>query len=236
MTLVAALRRALDEHADPAIAAGQAAYMQNIQPFRGVKTPERRALLRACLAAHPVTDYESYRAGVRELWRGKFREERYLALDLAARLKPFRRDALPLFEEMLAETDWWDVLDPLATDLLGGALRGQPAMLAARVRTWRDDDHLWTRRAALLVQLKYRQDTDRELLAETILQLAPEKEFFIRKAIGWALREYAKTEPRWVKAFVAEHENELSALSRREALKHVDGRAQRMPRASRTSS
>lgn len=233
MTLVAALRRALDEHADPAIAAGQAAYMQNIQPFRGVKTPERRALLRACLAAHPVTDYESYRAGVRELWRGKFREERYLALDLAARLKPFRRDALPLFEEMLAETDWWDVLDPLATDLLGGALRGQPAMLAARVRTWRDDDHLWTRRAALLVQLKYRQDTDRELLAETILQLAPEKEFFIRKAIGWILRDTGKRRPDLVFEWLLPRASRASSVTVREALKPLSPEQQEAIKAAR---
>lgn len=221
LSLARTLRRALVDHSDADIAAGQFAYMKGIQPFRGVKTPQRRALLRDRLAAHPVTDFDSYTTNVRELWNGRFREERYLALDLAARMKTFRAEALPLFEEMLAEADWWDVLDPLAADLLGETLRDRRNLLARKVRQWRRSDHLWTRRAALLVQLKYRRETDEGLLFETVRELAAETDFFIRKAIGWALREYAKTDPHGVQRFVSEHEKQLSPLSRREALKRL---------------
>lgn len=221
LPLARALRRALADHSDADVAAGQFAYMKGIQPFRGVKTPQRRALLRECLATYPIDDFDSYTASVRELWNGRFREERYLALDLAARVKRFRTGALPLFEGMLVQADWWDVLDPLAADLLGGALREKRNRLAQKARQWRRSDHLWTRRAALLVQLKYRNETDAELLFETVLKLGAETDFFIRKAIGWALREYAKTDPLRVRHFVQEHGRQLSPLSRREALRRL---------------
>jgi len=215
------LHRKLQAHGDPVVAAGQFAYMKEIQPFRGVKAPLRRRLLRDALAEYPLRDESDFEGNVLELWRGKYREERLLALDLSARSKQFRDEARPLFERLLAEADWWDVLDPLASDLLGGALRKYPELLAKKIRVWRKSPHLWTRRAALLVQLKYRQQTDHDLLAETILMLADEKDFFIRKAIGWILREYAKTSPDWVNRFVRGNEQILSALSRREALRRM---------------
>src|SRR5690606_24330073 len=154
LSLARSLQRALAEHADKDIAAGQFAYMKGVQPFRGIRTPERRALLRECLPAHPVTDADTYRANIRALWSGRFREERYLALDIAARVKAFRACALPLFEEMLATADGWDVLDPLAADLLGGALRGKRELLAQRIRQWRRSDRSWTRRAARATQVQ----------------------------------------------------------------------------------
>lgn len=220
-SLAAALRRSLCEHADAEVAAGQEAYVHRVQPFHGVKTPLRRRLLRESLGGRTPSGPAAWRDEIEALWHGRYREERYLALDLAARFPRWHQDALPLFESMLPEADWWDVLDPLATDLLGSALRERPRLLAARVHAWRRSEHLWTRRASLLVQLKYRGETDTDLLAKTILLLAAEQEFFIRKAIGWALREYSKTTPRWVKRFVTEHETDLAPLSRREALKHL---------------
>lgn len=220
--LVRCLRNGLRERADAKVAAGQQAYMRDIQPFRGVKTPLRRALLKDCLARHPLSEPEAYRRTIETLWQGRYREEKYLALDVAANVSRFRtREALPLYETLLATADWWDVLDPLAGDLIGGVLRGHPALLKRKVRAWRRGERMWTRRAALLVQLKHRGETNTALLAETVLALSGEKDFFIRKAIGWALREYSKTYPLWVKRFVDEHEDRLSALSRREALKHI---------------
>src|SRR5690606_3240964 len=109
----------------------------------------------------------------------------------------------------------------LAADLLGGALRDRSVLLGNRLRTWRNSTHLWARRAALLAQLKYRDATDTALLAQTILHLAGERDFFIRKAIGWALRAYATTDPRWGEVFVREREARLSSLGRREALKRT---------------
>lgn len=223
--LARALRRALAARADAKTAAGQFAYMKGIQPFRGVKTPQRRALLRECVSEYPVDNFNAYTANARELWQGEFREERYLALDIAARTRRFLTpDALPLFEEMLPAADWWDLLDPLAADLLGGALRDNRAELERKVRHWRRSDHLWTRRAALLVQLKYKDETDTALLEETVLALAQEKDFFTRKAIGWALREYSKTDSRRVTQFVRNHAGQLSPLSQREALKWLERR------------
>lgn len=128
---------------------------------------------------------------------------------------------LPLLTGLLTGCDHWDVLDPLATRLLGDALAGSPAPRREYVEAWRTSEHLWTRRAAVLVQLHHGAGTDADLLAGTIELLAGEREFFIRKAIGWALRQYARTDPDWVRIFVSQRGETLSALSRREASKHL---------------
>lgn len=220
--LVLCLRQALRENADAEIAAGQFAYMKEIQPFRGVKTPERRVLLKHCLSGHAPADFAEYRELILELWQGKYREERYSALDIAEKYRRFRTaQALPLFESMLPDADWWDVLDPLASNLLGGLLVNDAKTLHAKVRCWRKSPDLWTRRAALLVQLKHKEKTDTALLAESIEALAGETDFFICKAIGWVLREYSRTDPRWVRDFIRHHENRLSPLSKREALRLI---------------
>lgn len=201
--------------ANPADAPAMAAYMKEIQPFLGVKTPARRALVREVLKLHPER-VERFAAAA-DLWRGEYREERYAALDILAASK-LTLDDLPVLEGMLPECDWWDVLDSLVGQL-GRLLISHADVRRERVQAWRTSDHLWTRRAAVLAQLPAKGQTDTRLLHETVAQLAHEREFFIQKAIGWALREYAKTDAVWVRRTVAELG--LTGLTKREALKHV---------------
>lgn len=192
-----------------------AAYMKHVQPFLGVKTPARREVVRAAWKRHP--ERAERFAAAAELWRGAFREERYAALDIMA-ASQLKLEDLPVLEGMLPGCDWWDVLDSLVGQM-GRVLVPHAEVRRERVQAWRTSDHLWTRRAAILAQLHAKGQTDTELLHETIEWLAPEQDFFIQKAIGWALREYAKTDAGWVRRTV--RELGLTGLARREALKHI---------------
>lgn len=197
-----------------------AAYMRHVQPFHGVPTPTRAQIVKRARSAAPLESREAYEQVVRELWGGERREEKYAALDVAGTRGFLTLEALPLLEDVLRDTDWWDVLDPLAISLLGRALRGS-GRVRERAEAWSASEHLWTRRAAILVQLSYKTATDTALLEDVLAAHLSEQDFFIRKAIGWALREYAKTNPAWALDFVARHDHEISALSRREGLKHL---------------
>lgn len=221
MPIAVLLRRSLRAHADQSAARGMQAYMKTSQFFYGVQTPLRRALFRDALKRHPVASRADYEAAVRELWRGKSREEMYLAIDLAEACRAYRTgESFPLYEEMLRSASNWDNVDGISASLLGTLVRDDRS-LESRVEGWIADPDFWVRRAALLVHLKHKAETNTDLLERTIVALMHEKEFFIRKAIGWVLREYAKTDPAWVRRFAARHENGLAPLSRREALKHL---------------
>lgn len=216
--LVATLRDGLREEADPALAPGQQAYMKSAMPFLGVRVPVVRALVRR--VAKGETDAAVLQDAALTLWReAEFREERYAALALMA-LRPLRGDleTLPVHEEMIRTGAWWDLVDE-AAHRLRELIDRNPALLAAEMRVWADDEDFWVRRAAIICQLGRREATDLDLLEYAILANIDDGEFFIRKAIGWALRELGKTNPDWVRAFAAQHP--LSPLSRREALKHL---------------
>jgi 3-methyladenine DNA glycosylase AlkD len=134
---------------------------------------------------------------------------------------------------MIVQGAWWDIVDAIAPSRLGALLCEQPAAMQARMKRWARGDDLWKRRAAILCQLKLKQETDPELLRACIEPSLGHSFFFLRKGIGWALREYAKTDPRWVVEFVAANQHRLSALSRREALRRL---AQHEERRSQTAA
>lgn len=205
--------------ADPARAPGQQAYMKSTMPFLGVRVPEARAIARAC--AKGCADAQVLRGAALSLWRtATHREERYAAQALlAARSLRGDLDLLPVHEEMIRTGAWWDHVDE-AAHRLAELLDAHPDVMAVEMRVWADDADFWMRRAAIISQLGRKSRTDRALLTDTIEANIRESEFFLRKAIGWALREYAKTDPAWVRAFVAQHPD-LSPLSRREALKNL---------------
>jgi 3-methyladenine DNA glycosylase AlkD len=218
--LVAAIRTTLRAAADPAIAPGQQAYMKSAMPFLGVRGPEVRRLARAAVRQGGVRDGGGLLAASRELWDGAtHREERYAASELLA-LTPLRGDweLVPHLEHIARTGAWWDHVDGIAKRV-ADLHDAHPEAIAALVRTWSSDDDFWVRRLAILSQLGRRERTDRLLLAEVIEPSAADPEFFLRKAIGWALRDLARWDPAWVRAFVDSHE--LSPLSRREALKHL---------------
>jgi 3-methyladenine DNA glycosylase AlkD len=220
--VLAAIREALQDAADPARGAGAQAYMKSAIPFLGVRVPEVRRLTVAAAATHPFDSLDQLRATVLERWRGAtVREERYAAIDLTG-LRMASRDLqmLPLYEEIIRTGAWWDFVDGVAPRI-GVLLKAHRPAITAVLRGWGRDGDFWIRRASITAQLKAKADTDRDLLREVIEANLADPEFFIRKAIGWALREFGKTDPEWVRAFVAEHGEGLSPLSSREALRNL---------------
>lgn len=223
MDVVKTVRQVLRENADPGLAPGQQAYMKSSMPFLGVRVPEVRRLTRAAARANPSADLEQLEQTVRELWDGAtHREERYAATALTGlRLASGRLELLPLYEHMAVTGAWWDHVDEVA-HRVGATLDVNPDEVAPVVRRWIASDDLWLRRLAILCQLDRKANSDLTLLTDAIDAASDSPEFFLRKAIGWALRQHAKVDPEWVRDFVAEREDVLSGLSRREALRHVE--------------
>jgi 3-methyladenine DNA glycosylase AlkD len=213
----------LVELGNPAKAPGMQAYLKSVMPVHAVPTQERRRLVRMLVAAHPPAGVGVWRATVEELWReAAYREERYAAVDLTgwSGASGWRTPRLlPLYDEMVVTGAWWDLVDDVAIRRIGPLLRSHPAELTPVLRAWAGDPDRWRRRTAVICQVGAKAATDLALLTEAIERNAGDRDFFLRKAIGWALREHAKTDPDWVGRFVAAHE--LSPLSRKEALKHL---------------
>ncbi len=212
----------LRNRADPAKAPLMAAYMKTDTPFYGVQKPERETLSRAMHARFIPPSWDAYTDGVQALWRLPHREEKYTAIEFAVRHKQFITPAsLSLYEQLIREGGWWDLVDPVATLLVGRLLLQHRAEVRPAMENWVRDDDMWIRRAALLAHLKHKYKTDERQLFDHCLRLAGEKEFFIRKAIGWVLREYSKSAPDAVAAFLQAHRASLSPLSLREGSKHL---------------
>ncbi|WP_313357958.1 DNA alkylation repair protein [Microbacterium sp.] len=218
MALVEQIRKALRAAADPALAPGQQAYMRSAMPFLGVRMPAVRAAVRA---RSRDADAAVLLETALTLWReAEFREERYAALAVMA-LRPLRGDVtlLDVHDEMIRTGAWWDLVDEVA-HRLRELFDADPVRMAVEMRVWADDDDMWIRRAAIISQLGRKNDTDRDVLEYAILANVADRRFFLRKAIGWALRDLGRHDPDWVRRFASQHP-ELSALSRREALKHL---------------
>ena len=198
------------------------AYMKSTMPYLGVRVPEVRQVTRGLCAERPFTMLDGLRDTVVALWHGAvFREERYAATALCdvPSARALRSPALlGLYRELIVSGEWWDHVDELS-HRVGELVAGWPAQIRPVVHGWIHDDDHWLRRTAIICQLGAKGATDLDLLTESIEANAAEADFFLRKAIGWALRDYARTDADWVRAFVATHD--LSPLSRREALKHL---------------
>ena len=223
--LLAALRRELAAAGEPARAAGARAYMKSAMSFHGVDTETLRSICATVFARHPVTSAPRWRSDVLALWHdARFREERYAAIGLTGdrRARPFQTmESLPMYEEMIVTGAWWDFVDTLASKRLGEILRNEPARMRKAMRAWSRSDDMWKRRSAILCQITFKKDTDLDFLFACIEPSLPSKEFFLRKAIGWALRSYAWTDERPIVAYVEKNRSRLSGLSVREALKNV---------------
>lgn len=217
-----ALGPALAELAVPEKAPGMAAYMKSAMPFMGVPSPAVRKTVRALAKAHPFDGVEHLRATVLELWHSAtHREQRYAAIMLTdSRLGRGEMGLLPFYAVVIEQGQWWDYVDSVVPRLCE-LLQAERASMEPLLREWSTHPNFWFRRAAIIAQLAAKRATDVELLTDVIEVNLGDKEFFIRKAIGWALRQHARTDPDWVRGFVLAHERQLSPLSRREALKHL---------------
>ena len=199
--------------------------MKSEMPFYGVPSPVQKRLWRDVFAAHPLATRARWQAAALEMWRkAAFREERYAAVGLVSdrRYLSYRTAAaLPMLEEMIVTGAWWDYVDALASHPLGDVLVSDTPRVSRVMRRWAKDRDMWKRRAAILCQLRRKRETDLALLYDCIEPNLTDREFFIRKAIGWALRQYAWTDPQEVKRYVKAHRDGMSGLSVREALKNV---------------
>ncbi|GAA5175181.1 DNA alkylation repair protein [Niveibacterium umoris] len=210
--------------ASPERQAPMQAYMKDRFAFLGVATPARRAATMPLIRALKAPTAADLLATAGALWQMPAREFQYVAVDLLARHhRRLGRADVPALLALAREKTWWDSVDGLAGvvgDVVRAARRDAPDPQACMDDAVADAD-FWVRRIAMLHQLGWRADTDRDRLFAYARRLAPESEFFIRKAIGWALRDYAWHDPAPVRAFVASMGTALSPLSRREATKHI---------------
>lgn len=214
------LRHALTSVADVTKAPSMAAYMKDRFVFLGVPAPERKTAQRPFVSAGGQLVSAELLDLAGECWAQPEREFQYSGIDLLARwVATLKSDDLPRVETLIRTSSWWDTVDALASNVVGPMVAADPG-LAEVMDRWIDDD-LWVARTAILHQLKWRERTDAERLFGYVDRRSADTDFFIRKASGWALREYSKTDPDAVRIFVADRGERLSGLTRREALKRI---------------
>jgi 3-methyladenine DNA glycosylase AlkD len=218
-------RRELSRIGDPRRAAGARAYMKSRMPYHGVSTPLLRQSCARIFAGLELPSRNVWRDQVLSLWRGaKFREERHVAIALTGHTlaKAFQTPAaMPVYEEIITTGAWWDYVDDVASHRVGPILRHYPAAMKRKMLAWSKSRNMWKRRTSIICQLGFKQTTDLALLYACIEPSMDSKEFFLRKAIGWALRQYAWTDPAEVKRYARRNRARLSGLSYREALKNL---------------
>ncbi|WP_372699091.1 DNA alkylation repair protein [Arthrobacter sp. JSM 101049] len=221
-TLPVLITQRLAAAGDPGTAADMQRYMKTRMPFLGVRAPIAQRIVRETVRELGTTRWEDFHSAAQELWESAgHREQWYAAQQLTGyRSCSGRLEFLDLYERMVLDGAWWDIVDNCHRRF-GGLLREHPDHVDPLLRSWAIHPNHWKRRSAIIAQLGAKADTDVALLEAAILPNLVERDFFLRKAIGWALREYAKTDPEWVRTFVARHEPRLSGLSRREALKNL---------------
>ncbi|WP_432053581.1 DNA alkylation repair protein [Streptomyces sp. bgisy022] len=207
--------------ADPQRAVGMRAYMKDVSPFLGLTTPVRRALSRTVVEGLPRPDEADCAEIALRCWSLPEREYHYFAVDYLRRhVRHCSSGFLPVTRQLLTTVPWWDTVDLLAAHVVGALVAADRA-LAAEMDAWSVDEDLWLVRTALLHQLRYKERTDTKRLFGYCARQAGHPDFFVRKAIGWCLREYAKTDPDAVRAFVARERDRLAPMSVREALKNI---------------
>lgn len=220
--IVTDARAAFGSLADSDNATAMAAYMKTTQPFFGVKRPQRVPLERHLAKTYAPSSQDEYEDAVLALWQQPEREMQYTALAVARKWKTFvTTSSLPLYLRLVREGAWWDLVDELAAQLVGRVWLLERDGVGTLADDWIDDDCLWIRRTALLGQLKHKHDTDSDRLFAYCRRRMDEREPFIRKAIGWALRQYSYIAPDEVIAFLEAYRDELSALSLREGAKRL---------------
>ena len=216
-----ALKALFEQNANPAQAAPMKKYMRDQFDYLGIKSPQFKALMKEFIAANGLPPINELDAILLDLWALPQREFQYAATSLLGRLeKQLPAKSIKTIEHLIVTKSWWDTVDTISGGTLGVHFKRYPDVQKKYLAKWRTSDNFWLRRACLLFQLNYKTETDFALLCEIILENLGSKEFFINKAIGWSLRQYARTDPMAVKKFVKA--TPLHPLSRREAMKHLE--------------
>ena len=217
---VAPIKTLLEQHANPAQAGPMKKYMRDQFEYLGIKSPQLKALFRQIVKDNRLPAPDDLDTIIRDLWDLSKREYQYLAISLVERLeKKLPSDAIETLEYMITHKSWWDTVDNVS-HTVGVHFKRYPDVREKYLAKWRASEDIWLRRTAILFQLDYKESTDFDLLRNIIQENLGSNEFFINKAIGWALRQYARMDPNAVKKFVKA--TQLHPLSRREALKHLE--------------
>ncbi len=205
---------------DPKKAAFSRMYLKDQFEFLGIETKTRREVLKNFLNDYGLPPVDQLKEFSFFLWNLPERDFQHIAIDVLDQMKKkLRKEDLQWLEQLLVQKSWWDTVDGLASWIIGTYFQLFPESIVPVTGKWMDSENMWLQRTSLIFQLKYKKKTDTVLLSDYIVRLADRKEFFIRKAIGWVLREYSKTNKQWVKGFIETHK--LSTLSYREASKYV---------------
>jgi 3-methyladenine DNA glycosylase AlkD len=216
---VASLKTLFEQNADPTQAAPMKKYMRDQFEYLGIKSPQVKTLFRQIVQERGLPAMEDLDELIRELWELPQREYQYLAFSILERLeKKLPANAIKTIEYMIVHKSWWDTVDNVS-HIVGVHFKRYPEIREKYLTKWRASKNFWLRRTVILFQLDYKEETDFDLLRDIIGENLGSDEFFINKAIGWALRQYARIDPKGVKKFV--NSTSLHPLSRREALKHL---------------
>jgi len=214
------LRQILTEYAQPEKKEGMQAYMKNLFPFLGVSATARKAAFKQFLTLWHPQNKQELKQWIVVLWNEPEREFQYFAMEFISKyIKWFDHSDIPFIKELILQKSWWDTVDMLAGSYLGNILIKHMHALPQIIEEFTGDTNMWVNRSAIICQLKFRDKTNTDWLEFSILPHMNSKEFFHQKAIGWALRQYAKSNPNWVIDFVRKYP--LKPLSKREALKHL---------------
>jgi 3-methyladenine DNA glycosylase AlkD len=217
----ASLKTLFEQNANPEQAGPMKKYMRDQFEYLGIKSPQFKELMKQFIAENGKPPVKELDVILRELWSVPQREFQYAANSFLGRLeKELPASFIKTIEYMLTTKSWWDTVDTISGGPLGVHFKRFPEVREKYLVNWRASENFWLRRAAILFQLNYKQETDFDLLCEIITENLGSKEFFINKAIGWSLRQYARVDPNAVKKFVMS--TPLHPLSRREALKHLE--------------
>jgi 3-methyladenine DNA glycosylase AlkD len=223
--LIERVRASLRDAADNSKAPGMQAYMKSAMPYMGVMAGPQRKVTRSAYKVHPLATFEDWRDTALALWReATYREERYAAQDLVAypAYAKFQTPAaMAMYEEFIVDGAWWDHVDAIATHQVGSLLLRYRDEIEPVMRAWSTDEDMWKRRTSIICQVGAKGDIDLGLLYDCIDPNMADKEFFIRKAIGWVLREVSKKQPDRIYAWLEPRAGRASGVTVREAVKYL---------------
>jgi len=221
MTAIEELQELFRQHRKPEQVEAMENYMKNNFQFLGLKTDSRRGLFTEWYKKHEPEIKLDFRSIAQLLFEMPYREYHYCGMEVLIKAikKKYRKEDIHLIEFFLINQSWWDTVDVVAKYLLGGYLQAFPEEIQTVIERFSASDNLWLNRSAIIFQLSYKANTDFDLLKAECYKHKDSKEFFIQKAIGWALRDYSRFNPEGVRTFV--ENTDLKPLSKREALRNL---------------